>query len=624
MKTSSFSLSLRKRGEGRGEGPCGSTRTVRAPLLALALVATTASAQQAAPLPAFSLTRFTLNDGGRGALTAATGDTLPNHRFRATLALHYENNPLVYFRDSTRVGALVAHRVQLHVGLGFGITSWLQVTGELPIVVAQTGDDLTQLAGAVSPDSVGMGSPRLAARLGILSHGQTGLVKDMPFDLAFQLGFALPFGVGNALAQETGFNLTPQLSAGRDVGPVRLGGEVSTIIRGSSTALTSGTLKDTVGSQLGIRLLVGSNGDGARFEGSFHSLVALEGNAPPGFELLGGVRVPVGPLELFAIGGPGFGSLPGTPTVRVLAGVGLKPQADKCEVGQPHSPADCPELDDDKDGLINRRDKCPLEPEDADQFEDDDGCIDPDNDRDRVLDADDKCPIEPGPKSNNGCPIRVKDNDNDGTPDANDKCPTIPGPKDHQGCPIKDQDLDGVEDEVDACPTEPGPKERRGCPLKDRDEDTVEDARDNCPDEKGTPDNQGCPPAVRQLVIITADKLVITDKVYFATGKATILPKSFPLLNQVASVIRSHPNIPAITVEGHTDDQGSAKLNRKLSLNRAKAVAAYLEHQGVEGGRLNAMGFGPDRPADTNATEAGRANNRRVEFIIESAPKPTN
>jgi hypothetical protein len=187
--------------------------------LALALVATTASAQKAAPLPAFSLTRFTLNDGGRGALTAATGDTLPNHRFRATLALHYENNPLVYFRNSTRVGALVAHRVQLHIGLGFGITSWLQVTGELPIVVAQTGDDLTQLAGTVSPDSVGMGSPRLAVRLGILSHGQTGLVKDMPFDLAFQLGFALPFGVGNALAQETGFNLTPQLSLGRDLGP---------------------------------------------------------------------------------------------------------------------------------------------------------------------------------------------------------------------------------------------------------------------------------------------------------------------------------------------------------------------------------------------------------------------
>ena len=122
-------------------------------------------------------------------------------------------------------------------------------------------------------------------------------------------------------------------------------------------------------------------------------------------------------------------------------------------------------------------------------------------------------------------------------------------------------------------------------------------------------------------MIITADKLVISDKIYFATAKATILPVSFPLLNQVAAVLRAHPEIPMITVEGHTDDQGSAKLNRKLSLNRAKAVKAYLEHQGVDGTRLNAQGFGPDRPADTNKTEAGRANNRRVEFIIEHEAK---
>ncbi|MFT3711142.1 MAG: OmpA family protein [Archangium sp.] len=587
--------------------------------LALLLATTAYAQQQQQPqqLPQFSLSRFTLQDGGLAGMAAASGDTLPRFRFRATLALHYENNPLVYFRDNTRIGSLVAHRVQLHLGLGFGITSWLQVTGELPLVVAQTGDDLSQAANTLSPDSVGLGSPRLAARVGILSQGGSALVKEMPLDLAFQLGFAIPVGVGNALNAESGFNLVPQISAGRVVGPVRIGGEISTYIR-SAQALTSGTLRDTVGSQLGIRLLVASTGDGARFEGSLHSLIALEGQAPPGFELLGGVRVPLGPIELFALGGPGFGNLPGTPTVRLFAGVGLKPQVDRCEKGGAHTPAECPELDDDNDRIINRRDKCPLEPEDQDQFEDDDGCIDHDNDADRVPDEIDQCPIEQGPKSNNGCPIRVKDNDNDGTPDATDKCPTIPGPKDHQGCPIKDQDLDGVEDDVDACPTEAGPKERRGCPLKDRDEDTVEDAKDNCPDAKGPPDNQGCPAEERQLVIITSDKLVITDKIYFATGKSTILPKSFPLLNQVAAVLRAHPEIPMVTVEGHTDDQGSAKLNRKLSLGRAKAVAAYLAHQGVDESRLNAMGYGPDRPADTNKTEDGRANNRRVEFIIES------
>ena len=589
---------------------------MRGGALLITLLATSAFAQQAEPLPQFSLTRFTLNDGGKSGLAAATGDTLPKYKFRATLGVHYENNPLVYYRDTTRVGALVAHRAQLHLGLGFGITSWLQVTAELPMVIAQTGDDLSQTAGTVSPDGFGLGSTRLAARVGFLSQGPGGLKDGMPLDLALQLGLALPFGVGNALNIESGWNVVPQISAGSNLGAVRLGGEISFLIR-PATVLTENTERDTVGSQFGLRVLVSSTGDGARFEGSFHTLVPMAGAAPPGFELLGGVRVPIGPIELFALGGPGFGSLPGTPTVRVFAGIGIKPQAEKCSVNSTHTPEECPDLDDDRDGLRNRLDRCPLEPEDKDQFEDDDGCIDPDNDRDRIVDAEDMCPIEPGPRSNKGCPVRVKDNDNDGTPDLQDKCPTIPGPKDHDGCPIKDADADGVEDEVDACPNDPGPKERKGCPFKDRDGDKVEDTLDNCPDEKGPMENAGCPEKERQLVIITKDKLVISDKIYFATAKATILPVSFGLLNQVASVLRAHPEITMVTIEGHTDDKGSAKLNRKLSLGRAKSVKAYLEHQGVDSSRLNALGFGPDRPADTNKTEAGRANNRRVEFIIE-------
>jgi hypothetical protein len=103
--------------------------------------------------------------------------------------------------------------------------------------------------------------------------------------------------------------------------------------------------------------LLSSIGDGTRFEGSLHSLIPLEGGAPPGFELLGGVRVPIGPIELFALGGPGFGSLPGTPTVRVFAGIGIKPEADRCDPSSAHTPTECPELDDDKDGLKNRVDR---------------------------------------------------------------------------------------------------------------------------------------------------------------------------------------------------------------------------------------------------------------------------
>jgi outer membrane protein OmpA-like peptidoglycan-associated protein len=106
--------------------------------------------------------------------------------------------------------------------------------------------------------------------------------------------------------------------------------------------------------------------------------------------------------------------------------------------------------------------------------------------------------------------------------------------------------------------------------------------------------------------------------VYFATGKSVIQPRSFPLLDQVAKVLREHPEIERIRIEGHTDDRGKADANRSLSQARAEAVQKYLVDKGVEAARLEAKGFGPDRPVTSNKTEKGRAANRRVEFVITS------
>ena len=594
-------------------------------VLAGVLVSLSALAQEAAPLPPFSLTRFSPNDAPLGGLGAATGDVLPHKKFRAWGAFHYENNPLVLFRDNQRQGALVGNRLNLHLGVAYGITSWLTASLELPFVIYQGGDDLTQAAKAVSPDSFGLASPRLSVRLGILSQRKGGLLADAPVDLAFQLGTAFPFGVGNALAVESGWNIFPQLSAGRDFGPVRFGGEVTGYVRPSAVNLSNATfVRDQIGSQLGLRALVGSTGDGVRFEGSFHTLVPLGGGeTPAGFELLGGARFPIGPIELFLMAGPGFGSLPGTPTVRVLGGVGIRPDdTDPCSSGRKHTPQQCPDLDDDNDTILNAADTCPLEPEDFDSYKDQDGCPDPDNDSDGVPDVSDKCPLKKGPLANNGCPM-VKvveiDTDSDGIVDAKDECPTEPGPPERNGCPVKDRDNDGLEDKDDACPDEAGPKENKGCPVKDKDGDTVEDKFDNCPEEKGPASNQGCPEKQKQLVIITSEKLIIKEKVFFATAKATILPRSFPLLNNVASVLRDHPEIQLIRVEGHTDAQGGRDYNISLSQRRANSVKDYLIHQGVDGTRLQAKGFGPDRPADSNKTEAGRSNNRRVEFVIRAS-----
>jgi outer membrane protein OmpA-like peptidoglycan-associated protein len=583
--------------------------------------------QEPTALPPFSLERFNLSEVGRGGLAVSSGDVLPRFKLRLFAAVHYENNPLVYYRGQTRVGALVEHRLTTHIGVGFGLTSWLTVAGELPLVVFQRGQDLRAEALTLPPNSFAVGSPRLAVRVGVVSQYGGGLVADGPFDLALQLGTALPVGMPGALAVESGVALFPQLSVGRDVGPVRLGGEVTGLVRLAPTVLTGSNplgQRDAVGTQLAVRLLLASTGPGARFEGSVHSGFALGGptqRTPPGFEVLVGGRLPLGPLEAFVLGGPGFGSLPGTPTFRVLGGIGLRPELGRCSADTAHAPSQCPDLDDDADSVLNAVDSCPLQPEDIDSFQDSDGCPDVDNDGDTVLDGQDQCPLKAGPVATRGCPTSEKDSDKDGVLDSRDECPKVPGLAERAGCPIVDSDKDGLEDDVDACPTEAGPREKRGCPSKDRDSDGVLNAVDNCPDVAGAAENQGCPVKDKQLVVITSDKLAIKDKVFFATGKSNILPKSFLLLNQVAKVLREHPELPVIVIEGHTDNAGQAELNRKLSRGRAVAVKKYLVFQGVDEARLSAVGFGPDRPTDTNATEVGRANNRRVEFMLETAAK---
>jgi outer membrane protein OmpA-like peptidoglycan-associated protein len=128
--------------------------------------------------------------------------------------------------------------------------------------------------------------------------------------------------------------------------------------------------------------------------------------------------------------------------------------------------------------------------------------------------------------------------------------------------------------------------------------------------------NYGCPIGSRQMVTVTASKVEILEQVRFETGKASIKPQSHKLLDQVAGVLLSHPDLLLVQVEGHTDDRGSALRNIVLAQSRAEAVAAYLESKGVPAERLRAVGFGQGRPIASNASTSGRATNRRVAFTV--------
>jgi outer membrane protein OmpA-like peptidoglycan-associated protein len=266
-----------------------------------------------------------------------------------------------------------------------------------------------------------------------------------------------------------------------------------------------------------------------------------------------------------------------------------KSPRDKCidKAAPPPGPGDM-----DGDGILDDVDKCPREPEDKDGFQDADGCPDPDNDNDGIPDVDDKCPNEPEDKDGfqdaDGCPD--PDNDNDGIPDVDDKCPNEP------------EDKDGFQD-------------ADGCPDPDNDNDGIPDVDDKCPNVPGIPPD-GCPKKYN-LVVVTEQKIELKQTVFFDTNRATIKSVSFALLNDVAQALNDNPKL-GVEVQGHTDSVGDDNFNLKLSQKRAESVRTYLIKRGVASDRMVPKGYGENVPIADNRTTAGRAQNRRVEFVITS------
>lgn len=225
----------------------------------------------------------------------------------------------------------------------------------------------------------------------------------------------------------------------------------------------------------------------------------------------------------------------------------------------------------------------------------------------------------------------AKDSDNDGIPDDLDVCPNEaedgkePDPSD--GCPQPaDKDGDGIPDQFDKCPDEPEDKDGiddgDGCPETDADTDGIPDAQDACPKEPGKPSvdpkRNGCPQFIRR----DEGSVTVLQQVHFATGSANILPDSFPMLQEIADLLKVNTNIRRMSIDGHTDDRGADDMNLRLSQSRADSVMRWLVQHGVTQERLEAHGYGETKPIDDNTTQKGRAANRRVEFKIVDESDP--
>jgi outer membrane protein OmpA-like peptidoglycan-associated protein len=272
--------------------------------------------------------------------------------------------------------------------------------------------------------------------------------------------------------------------------------------------------------------------------------------------------------------------------------------------------------DGDKDGVPDSADACLDTP--AGDAVDGRGCSLPkDADKDGVVDSADRCPDTPtGDRVDaNGCSL-PKDADNDGVMDTADRCPNTPAGDrvDANGCSLpKDGDNDGVMDNVDRCLNTPaGDKvDANGCSLpKDSDNDGVADPNDQCPNTAAGAkvDSRGCPQLFQEQ-----QTTLILEGVTFETAKAVLTPEAKVILDKVAESLVANPEV-RVEVAGYTDSRGARAYNVRLSQDRAASVRAYLVEKGVAADRMTAKGYGPDSPVDSNATDAGRARNRRVEL----------
>lgn len=453
---------------------------------------------------------------------------------------------------------------------------WKQFTGADP-VASGIG------SGGLNDADTAVGDLRLDLR-GRLFEDSTRTLR-----IGLGIAFFLPTGDQEAYASDDGSPVYLYGAGELDFGPFFLSGNIGphwrpdrSIPGDNSTLFVSDELRYAFGAYLPLRQ------GRVRLGGELWGTIGIGEGSPPGgargestsgnsnniaLEWMGQTRLGLDQenrLHFTIAGGTRLSNGYGAADIRLLASLGyswtFRDQA-------PTSPAKkltiVPDAEDyeedtDRDGYPDNIDKCPTVKEDGLPPDPSDGCpAPPDRDKDGIFDADDKCPDDPEDKD---------------------------GIQDDDGCPEVDVDNDGVPDTEDACPYEPGPRsdvaEKNGCPGLTKFE------------EDGS--------------------ITLLEPIQFEYARATIKPVSYPILDEVVILMKARPEI-SIGVYGHTDNIGGRDYNVRLSRARAAAVMEYLVKQGIEQGRLQSEGFGPDKPVADNATEEGRAKNRRVEFkVIES------
>ncbi len=556
--------------------------------------------------------------GATTFFSVASGQTLGARRFGFGLANSLQDKPIVLRRGAGGPAGEVATPAvgtQLNTSFlfSYAFTNKLQADIAAPVTFYQTGTGLSTVSGAgTDSPSNAVRDMRIGAAYALASLPRAGKVRGVGLVARFDL--SIPTGERESFGGDRGVVGMPGLAIEDRIGPIIFGAHVGARLR-----KTTNFFDKKVGSQAYMAFGVAGHLDKKEtlsLTGELFALPSLVADGTSPMQWLGGLRwsgLWGGDLVIHGGAGGGF---------RSSSSAQLLEPSWRAVLDIRYAPID---LDRDGDGVPDREDKCPDEPEDRDGFEDKDGCPDPDNDKDGIPDKLDRCPNEPeevnGIDDTDGCP--EPDRDLDGIKDVVDKCPDKAedknGWQDEDGCPDGgppptvlcadgkppakgekcDVDHDGRPDDVDVCPTVPedidGIADGDGCPEKDADEDGIADQLDKCPLEPetidGKDDDDGCPEAgAKSLVTFAAGAIEVDGAVRFGNGSAIVTK---PMRAQIAMIAQRlqglvDRGVEKIVIESWADAAGETPANEALATKRADAIAAALSAAGVPEGLVKA------------------------------------